>query len=151
MIINSISWFKILKRKKGVVVVVVIVLEVGRGQRKGGAGVGEEPTKFWPWTHWRRRDRRANAWAPNESILFLISMTLLKDVQDPEDQTGDTAWGLGLSLESFHITQSVLVIPVTRVRMWNLRRGEGRKEERDEEECTLWGGNMLLPPAGTKM
>lgn len=37
-------------------------------------------------------------------------MTLLKDVQDPEDQTRHTVRGLGFSLESFPATENILVI-----------------------------------------
>lgn len=102
-----IPFHKNMKGGKGVVMVIVLGVEIGR--RKGAAGVGGEPRKMWPWTHWRRRDRRANAGVPTESMLFLISMTLLKDGQGPEDQIRDSAWGLGFSFKSFPTTQHSLV------------------------------------------
>lgn len=84
---------------------------VGGGDRskERWAGVGGEPREIWPGTHWRR-DRRANACVPKESILFLSSMTLLKEGQAPEDQIRDSAWGLGFSFEPFPTTQHSLVI-----------------------------------------
>lgn len=82
---------------------------------------------------------RANACDGNESVLFLLPTTLLKDGEDSQHQTGDAfLGGVGLSLESS---------PATRMGLGSgSRDGAGRTQDVEEEESGERRGGC--PPAG---
>lgn len=61
----------------------------GRGEersREGRGSRGRGTQKVWPWPQGRRRQEGPRLGCKGKHVLFLISMTLLKDAEDPEDQ-----------------------------------------------------------------
>lgn len=92
--------------------------------------------------------KEASAQTVKESMLLLISMALVKVVEDPEDQTGDAALSEdGASRGSFarHL-EGVRC----RVRRWSCETYDAEKDEGGGRRggCP-WGGALGRPPAGT--
>lgn len=130
----------------------VIVLGVeGDRSRKGGAGVGGEPRKMWPWTQLKEeRQEGQRLRSPWKHSIF-TSNDSIKRWTRPRGPNSRFRLGTGdfLPISTYHSAEPSALRPrmeIVKPKTWRRKTGQEMRKQ------AAPGGEHVLPaPAGTQM